>query len=158
MSTTTGSRYQHTACTSVEPTVSDDDRVHVSRTNTDIVISNVTVSTSIIVANSNRMTMTTETSKLGKERAISSLSSTDVMTAYCSQELNIVEQSQSQGQQNVTSQTTLPPIYKVIHEECHLFRELICDVMLMKKFHMNMGPIFNITGDMRSTIFEIELR
>ena len=48
-------------------------------------------------------------------------------------------------------------IYRVIHEECHSFRELICHVMLMKKVHMNMGPIFHITGDMRSTIFEIEL-
>ena len=27
-----------------------------------------------------------------------------------------------------------------------------------EKVHMNMGPIFHITGDMRSTIFEIELR
>ena len=33
-------------------------------------------------------------------------------------------------------------IYRVIHEECHSFRELICHVMLMKKVHMNMGPIF----------------
>ena len=48
-------------------------------------------------------------------------------------------------------------IYRVIHEECHSFREMICHVMLMKKVHMNMGPIFHITGDMRSTIFEIEL-
>ena len=48
-------------------------------------------------------------------------------------------------------------IYRVIHEECHSFRELICHVMLMKKVHMNMCPIFHITGDMRSTIFEIEL-
>ena len=49
-------------------------------------------------------------------------------------------------------------IYRVIHEECHSFRELICHVMLMKKVHMNKGPIFHITDDMRSTIFEIELR
>ena len=48
-------------------------------------------------------------------------------------------------------------LYRVIHEECHSFRELICHVMLMKKVHMNMGPIFHISGDMRSTIFEIEL-
>ena len=48
-------------------------------------------------------------------------------------------------------------LYRVINEECHYFRELICHVMLMKKVHMNMGSIFHITGDMRSTIFEIEL-
>ena len=48
-------------------------------------------------------------------------------------------------------------IYRVIHEECHSFRELTCHVMLMKKVHMSKGPIFHITGDMRSTIFEIEL-
>ena len=48
-------------------------------------------------------------------------------------------------------------IYRMIHEEYHSFRELICHVMLMKKVHMNMGPIFHITGDMRSTVFEIEL-
>ena len=48
-------------------------------------------------------------------------------------------------------------IYRVIHEEYHSFRELICHVMLMKKVHMNMGPIFHITGNI-STIFEIELR
>ena len=49
-------------------------------------------------------------------------------------------------------------IYRVILEECHSFRELICHVMPMKEVHMNMGTIFNITGDMRSTIFEIELQ
>ena len=38
-------------------------------------------------------------------------------------------------------------IYRVIHEECHSFGELICHVMLMKKVHMNMGPIFNSFGE-----------
>ena len=37
-------------------------------------------------------------------------------------------------------------LYRVIHEECHLFVELICHLMLMKKVHMNMGPIFNSFG------------
>ena len=32
-------------------------------------------------------------------------------------------------------------LYRVIHEECHSFRELICHVRLMKKVHINMGPI-----------------
>ena len=38
-------------------------------------------------------------------------------------------------------------IYRVIHEERHSFRELICHVMQMKKVHMNMGPIFNSFGE-----------
>ena len=38
-------------------------------------------------------------------------------------------------------------IYRVIHEECHSFRELICHVMLMKKVHMNKGPILNSFGE-----------
>ena len=38
-------------------------------------------------------------------------------------------------------------IYRVIYEERHSFRELICHVMLMKKVHMNMGPIFNSFGE-----------
>ena len=37
--------------------------------------------------------------------------------------------------------------YRVIHEECHSFRELICHVMLMEKVHMNKGPIFNSFGE-----------
>ena len=37
-------------------------------------------------------------------------------------------------------------VYRVIHEECHSFRELIRHVMLMKKVHMNNGPIFNSFG------------
>ena len=40
----------------------------------------------------------------------------------------------------------LHPIYRVIHEECHSFRELIFHVMLMKKVQMNKGPIFNSFG------------
>ena len=38
-------------------------------------------------------------------------------------------------------------IHLVIHEECYSFRELICHVMLVKKVHMNMGPIFNSFGE-----------
>ena len=38
-------------------------------------------------------------------------------------------------------------IYRVIHEERYSFSELICHVMLMKKVHMNMGPIFNSFGE-----------
>ena len=38
-------------------------------------------------------------------------------------------------------------IYRVIHEECHSFRELIYHVMLMKKVNMNNGSIFNSFGE-----------
>ena len=38
-------------------------------------------------------------------------------------------------------------IYRVIHEECQAFRELICHVTLIKKVHMNKGPILNSFGE-----------